>query len=337
MNQEKPIAELLEFCMINLDKPSGLTSFQVCEKIKKILNAKKVGHAGTLDLQVTGVLPLLVNRACKLSTYFMKKDKEYIGKMYLHSDIGEDKLREEMERFIGRIMQKPPVRSSVKRVSRERIVNKFKIIKKEGKIVSFESDVQAGTYIRKLISDLGEKIGGAHMIELRRVRAGIFKIDESYTIEQVERAFSKYRQNDTERNKILSSNYRPKDFVSPSPKSNFKTKNKMQNCFCSVSPSLRQTNKGYKSKGLDDENELRKILIPAEIIQRIITRVDVNEESVNGLLNGKPLMKDDKANSSGLPDENSKIAVFCKNRFIGIYEIIKENNGIIAKAEFVMN
>jgi H/ACA ribonucleoprotein complex subunit 4 len=280
MNQEKPITELLEFCLINIDKPSNLTSFQVCEKIRKILNAKKVGHAGTLDPQVTGVLPLLVNRACKLSEFFMKKDKEYIGKMYLHSDIDESKLREEMEKFIGRIMQKPPVRSRVKRVLRERIVNKFKIIKKEGRVVSFESDVQAGTYIRKLISDLGEKIGGAHMIELRRIRAGIFKIEESHTIEQVERAFSKYRQK---------------------------------------------------------EEELRKILIPAEIIQRMITRLDVKEEAVKGLLNGKPLMKNDKASSSGLPDENSKIAVFCKNKFIGVYEVIKENNEIIAKPEFVMN
>ncbi len=275
--REKPLPELLEFCIINLDKPAGITSFQACEKVRNILNAKKAGHFGTLDPMVTGVLPVAVNRACKLSNYFMKKDKEYVGKMYLHSDIPEAELKKEMERFIGKIMQKPPVRSRVKRVLRERIVNKFKIIKKEGRIVEFHSDVQAGTYIRKLISDLGEKIGGAHMIELRRIKAGLFKINESHKIEEIEKAYSEYQ------------------------------------------------------KG--SETELRRILIPAEIIQRVITRVDVKDESLKGLLNGKPLMKEDIYKK--IP--NSELfSVFCRERFIGIYEKTGEND-ILARPQFVMN
>ena len=175
---EKPISELLEFCIINVDKPAGITSFVCADKVRKILGAKKAGHFGTLDPIVTGVLPMAFNRATRLSNYFMKKDKEYIGKMLLHRDITIEELEKEMENFIGNIMQKPPVKSRVKRVLREREVKKFKIIKKEGRIVEFESDVQAGTYIRKLISDLGEKIGGAHMIELRRIRAGLFSVKE---------------------------------------------------------------------------------------------------------------------------------------------------------------
>ncbi len=279
----KSISELLEFSIINLDKPSEITSFQACELVRKIFGAKKAGHFGTLDPKVTGVLPISLNRACKLSNYFMKKDKEYVGKMLLHKDISEDELMREMENFIGRIMQKPPVRSRVKRVLRERIVNKFRIIKKLGKIVEFESDVQAGTYIRKLISDLGEKIGGAHMIELRRIRAGIFDIADSHTIKEIENAVKLWKEG--------------------------------------------------------DENELRKILIPAEIIQRIITRVDVKEEAVKGLLNGKPLMKQDIFKK--MPNSDL-ISIFCKERFIGIYKAIgssnlSDENSIIAKPEFVMN
>jgi len=277
---EKPISELLEFPIINVDKPAGITSFVCADKVRRILNAKKAGHTGTLDPMVTGVLPVLLNRATRLSNYFMKKDKVYIGKMMLHRDISEDELKIFMNEFVGKIMQKPPVRSRVKRVVRERIVNKFKIIKKEGRIVEFESDVQAGTYIRKLISDLGEKIGGAHMIELRRIRAGIFNINNSYKLEEVEKAF-----------------------------------------------------KLWKEK--NDESLLRKMLIPAEIIKQVVTSLQVKEEVVKGLLNGKPLMKDD----IGERIPNSElISVFFKDKFIGIYKKVDDKeDSIIAKPEFVMN
>ena len=177
-------------------------------------------------------------------------------------------------------MQKPPVKSRVKRVLRERNVDKFKIIKKQGKIVEFESDVQAGTYIRKLISDLGERIGGAHMIELRRIKAGIFRENESHKIEEIEKAFKEWKAG--------------------------------------------------------REDKLRKMLIPAEIIKQIITSVQVKEEAVKELLNGKPLMKKEIASSEPSGSENSKLAVFNKERFIGIYKVI-EDKDILARAEFVLN
>ena len=274
---QKPINEILDFCLINIDKPADYTSHDVVAKIKKILNAKRAGHCGTLDPMVTGVLPLLINRSCRLSNYFMKKDKKYIGKMLLHADISEEELKKHMKEFIGKIMQKPPVRSKVKRVLRERNVHEFKIIKKDGKIVEFESDVEAGTYIRKLISDLGEKIGGAHMIELRRTKAGIFDIKDSFKIEDIEKAFKDY----------------------------------------------------------ENENELRKILIPAEIIQTILSRVDIKEGSLNKLLHGKPLMKEDLINNKLNKD---LFCVFCKERFVGVYKSIKEENeDIVARAQFVMD
>jgi len=194
LQQEKPIKELLEFSIINVNKPSRMTSFGVVEQIKNILGVTKTGHFGTLDLKVTGVLPIALGRACKLCEYFMHHDKVYVGKMHLHSDISEEKLKQEIMKFNGRIMQKPPVKSRVKRVLRPRTVNKFEITEKNERTASFIADVEAGTYIRKLISDLGENIGGAHMIELKRIRAGLFKEENSYKIEEIAKAFELYKE-----------------------------------------------------------------------------------------------------------------------------------------------
>jgi len=194
IHQTKPIQELLEFGIINIDKPSRITSFGVVERIKNILGVTKTGHFGTLDLKVTGVLPIALGKACRLCEYFMHHDKVYVGKMHLHSDISEKTLKQEMEKFNGKIMQKPPVKSAVKRVLRPRTINKFEITEKNGRDVSFIADVEAGTYIRKLISDLGENIGGAHMIELKRIRAGLFKEENSYKIEEITKAFELYKE-----------------------------------------------------------------------------------------------------------------------------------------------
>ncbi|MBR9704387.1 RNA-guided pseudouridylation complex pseudouridine synthase subunit Cbf5 [Candidatus Pacearchaeota archaeon] len=206
MEKEKSIQELLNFCIVNLNKPSGPTSFKACDKVRKILGAKKAGHFGTLDPMVTGVLPIALNRGTRLSHYFMGHDKEYIGKMNLHLDVSEQRLKDIMNDFIGVIIQKPPVRSRVKRVDRERLIKKFNIIKKDGRIVEFSSDVQAGTYIRKLIHDLGKKLNGAHMTELKRIRAGIFKIEDSFTLDEIYDAYNDYKKGDEKKlRKILIS------------------------------------------------------------------------------------------------------------------------------------
>lgn len=180
IKQGKSLKELLEFGILNIDKPSGPTSFVTGEiigrRILKSFNVRKFSHAGTLDPAVTGVLPIMLNRACKLLGWFMKKKKTYVGVMKIHKEISEEELRKEMDEFEGKIMQLPPVKSRVKREIREREVYSWKILEydKEKKEALFEAEVEAGTYIRKLISDLGEKIGGAHMTELRRTKAGIF-------------------------------------------------------------------------------------------------------------------------------------------------------------------
>jgi len=184
----KSIKDLLNFSIININKPSGPTSFTVSQYVKRALNLNKTSHLGTLDPIVTGVLPVALGRACKLNDYFMHRDKEYVGIMRLHEGVSEEKLKSEMAKFIGKIEQLPPVRSRVKRAVREREVKKFELLEKSGKHVLFVADVQAGTYIRKLVHDLGEKIGGAHMLELRRTKAGIFDESEIYNLYDFDKA-----------------------------------------------------------------------------------------------------------------------------------------------------
>lgn len=187
----KTIKELIEFGIINLDKPSGPTSFQTAEKVKKLLGLRKMSHFGTLDPKVTGVLPIALNRACKLTGWFMKKDKTYVGIMKHHKPlqkVSKDciiKLQEEMQKFVGKIQQLPPVKSRVKRQLREREIYSWQILEydKKKREILFETEVEAGTYIRKLIHDLGLKIGGAHMIELRRTKAGIFSENDDNFID----------------------------------------------------------------------------------------------------------------------------------------------------------
>ena len=191
--KEKPIEELLKFSIINIDKPSGPTSFKVSEYVKKKLGINKTSHLGTLDPQVSGVLPVALGRACRLSDYFMHGDKAYVGIMRIHKNVQEKILEEEMNKFKGKIKQLPPIKSRVKREERIREIKKFDIIEKDGKDFLFIADVEAGTYIRKLISDLGGKIEGAHMLELRRIRASIFPEENSINLYDFDKAVDEYK------------------------------------------------------------------------------------------------------------------------------------------------
>ena len=196
---EKTIPELLEFGIINIDKSSGPTSFNISDFVRKTLDLRKTSHFGTLDPKVTGVLPIALNRACKLTGFFLGEDKEYVGIMRIHEEIELEKIKEKIkEKFLGEIIQMPPVKSRVKRQLRPRTIYKFELLEKQGKNILFRAEVQGGTYIRKLIDDLGKELGiGAHMLELRRVRAGIFKeYDKDYPIVNLydfEKAVEEYK------------------------------------------------------------------------------------------------------------------------------------------------
>lgn len=168
-----------------LDKPAGMTSFEACDAARKKLGAKKAGHAGTLDPNVTGILVIALNEAVKTMPLFNRLDKRYIGTAHLHKDIKEDKLKEAMKKFVGKIIQLPPRKSRVKRQERERTIYDFRIIGKDEKNFAFTVHCEAGTYIRKLIHDLGQEFGGAHMTQLRRIEQGPFKEKEAITLENL--------------------------------------------------------------------------------------------------------------------------------------------------------
>ncbi len=189
------ILELLEFGILNIDKPSGPTSFSISDFIHKKLGLRKTSHFGTLDPKVTGVLPIALNRACKLTGYFIGHDKTYVGIMRLHEEVSQEKIEEAIKnKFLGKIKQTPPVKSRVKRQEREREVSKFEILEKQGKDFLFEVKCQGGTYIRKLVDDLGKELGiGAHMLELRRTCAGIFSEENSVTLYEFEKAIEEDR------------------------------------------------------------------------------------------------------------------------------------------------
>jgi len=200
IKHDKALNELADFSILNIDKPAGCTSFDVSNRVRILLSflgVKKTGHLGTLDPQVTGVLPIVIGKACKIQEYFMHRDKTYVGVMKLHKEITRKQLEEEMKKFLGVINQLPPRISRVKRVVRQREIMEFKILSfdKEKREAEFISKVQAGTYIRKLIDDLGRNIGGAQMASLRRTQAGLFsdKDLEFCTLEQLEKAVEDYK------------------------------------------------------------------------------------------------------------------------------------------------
>lgn len=154
---------------------------------------------GTLDPKVTGVLPITLGRACKLAGYFIKHDKCYIGILHTHKRQEIIKLQKLIDKnFVGKIKQTPPHRSAVKREERERMVYNWKLLEASDDRCNFlfECKVEGGTYIRKLCSDLGEMIGGAHMGELRRTEAGIFFEDKIYDLFEFKSAVDKYKNGD---------------------------------------------------------------------------------------------------------------------------------------------
>ncbi len=178
--EERSVKELLQSGVVIVDKPKGPTSHQVASWVRKILEVKKVGHGGTLDPKVTGVLPIALNEATKALRLLLLSGKEYIALMRLHGEVSDEDLFRAVKKFTGKIYQVPPVRSSVKRRKRARRVYYIEVLEREGRDVLLRIGVEAGTYIRKLIYDMGRYMGpGAHMQELRRTQTAHITEEEA--------------------------------------------------------------------------------------------------------------------------------------------------------------
>jgi len=175
---ERPGTEYIKYGVINLDKPAGPTSHEVAAWTKKILKLDVIGHGGTLDPKVTGVLPITLSESTKIVQALLYSGKEYVCVMKLHGDVPEERVRYVMKEFEDEIYQRPPLRSSVKRQIRTRRIYYNEFIEMNGRNVLSRIGCEGGTYIRKLCYDIGEILGvGAHMQELRRSRAGPFNED----------------------------------------------------------------------------------------------------------------------------------------------------------------
>ncbi|KPJ97971.1 MAG: hypothetical protein AMK71_12165, partial [Nitrospira bacterium SG8_35_4] len=208
--------------IINLNKPRDITSHDAVSQVKRILKAKKVGHAGTLDPLATGVLIICVNRATRLASYFSDQDKEYRAVMKLGEttdtqdaygtviekkyplDIDEENIKNALLSLKGTILQNPPMFSALKhkgtplyklarkgieveRRAREITIREIELLDIDLPFVTFMTVCSKGTYIRTICDDVGKKLGtGAHLFQLERTAVGDFHISNSATIEELD-------------------------------------------------------------------------------------------------------------------------------------------------------
>jgi len=176
--------------MIVIDKPRGPSSHQVTAWVGTMLGCH-VGHSGTLDPGVSGVLLVMLGNTVRLAPHLLRHDKEYVCLMRLHGDVTRENLGRTAAEFTGKIYQRPPRKSAVKRNLRTRTIHSLEILGLDQRFVLFRVHCDAGTYIRSLCHHLGLALGvGAHMQELRRTRSGPFDEGKVHTLHQLSDACS---------------------------------------------------------------------------------------------------------------------------------------------------
>ncbi len=193
---KRTIEQLLNYGLIILDKPPGPTSHETVAWTKRLLKIPKIGHSGTLDPQVSGVLPLGLGEATKALGILLYGPKEYHALGRIHSLPSKEKLDETIKMFTGEIFQKPPQRSAVVRQTRSRTIYELEILEQKERLLLTRILCESGTYIRKLYYDIGEFLGpGATMIELRRTRVDQFReSDGLVTLHELANAFSLWEE-----------------------------------------------------------------------------------------------------------------------------------------------
>jgi len=209
--------------LVVVDKPAGWTSHDVVGRLRKVYGQRRVGHAGTLDPDATGILLVGLGRATRLLRYLQESDKAYRGTVVfgiatdsldasgtvlerVAMDVTIDDVRRASLRFVGDIEQVPPMVSAIKVGGRRlyELAREGKEVERAARPVTISRlDVEqfepgpypsatilvecsTGTYIRTLAADLGAAVGGpAHLAELRRIRSGAFGIDEARTLDAI--------------------------------------------------------------------------------------------------------------------------------------------------------
>ena len=207
--------------IIIVNKPKGITSFDVIRKLKKILKTKKIGHTGTLDPLATGVMLICIGKATKLASDLEAKDKVYIadfdigyatdtydieGKKIAENiiEISKENLEQSIKKFIGNIKQVPPMYSAIKidgnklyhlarkgieveRPERDVTIEYINLLDFKDNKAKIKTKVSKGCYIRSLIYDIGQDLGTyATMTALQRKQVGDYSLEDSYSLEQIE-------------------------------------------------------------------------------------------------------------------------------------------------------
>ena len=187
----------VDYGIVLLNKPQGPTSHDVADSVKKILQIKKAGHSGTLDPNVTGLLVIALSKVTRVIDSLLKSGKEYVCLMRLHTDVDEKVIRETLASFVGEIEQMPPLKSAIKRQLRTREIYYLELLEVDGREVLFRVGCQAGTYIRKLCTDAGEKMGTkAHMQELVRTKVAHFEDKNWVSLHDLKDAYVSWKEND---------------------------------------------------------------------------------------------------------------------------------------------
>jgi H/ACA ribonucleoprotein complex subunit 4 len=194
----RPPQTLLEYGLVPLDKPRGPTSHEVVAWTRRLLGMEKAGHSGTLDPPVSGLLPIGLGQSTRALSLLLLFPKEYRGVMRIHSSVPRKELDRVLGEFRGEIFQRPPQRSSVSRQTRSRTIYELEVTEAEGNLFLFRVLCQSGTYIRKLVYDMGEILGvGATMVELRRTKVGPLSEERGLvTLHQLSDAMFKLKEGD---------------------------------------------------------------------------------------------------------------------------------------------
>ena len=204
-----------------LDKPVGPSSSAVLQAVKRLLQAEKAGHAGTLDPLASGLLPLLFGEATKFAQFGLDSAKEYVASIQLGVstdtgdaegavleqcavDVDEARLARALDRFRGQIGQVPPMYSALKhegqplyalaragrtveRSSRQVTVHELELLERTGDLVRVRLRCSKGTYVRQLAADLGAELGtGAHLQALRRTAVGPYRLERAVALDDLQ-------------------------------------------------------------------------------------------------------------------------------------------------------
>lgn len=188
------VERLLDNGIIIINKPPGHTSHEITGFVKKITGSKRSGHAGTLDPDVSGVLPVAIGKATKLLRYIAGKDKAYVGIIRFKKQQTEGEIETLFKKFTGELVQTPPKISAVRKAPRKRTVYELRLLEVKDHNALFVTRVDAGTYIRTLCDDMGKECGGARMEELRRIAVGRIAEKQTYTMEELIDAMWFYKE-----------------------------------------------------------------------------------------------------------------------------------------------